>query len=112
MGRRQRKNAPALVTGRKQADSAPINGRGPHRVGPRLLGLGLACVGAAHFTAPAAFDPLTERAFPHETRRWTYRNGVSELLIGLALSARRTRSLGGVGLIAYLSFLATRYTSR
>ncbi|MGW4845461.1 hypothetical protein [Nocardia brasiliensis] len=82
--------------------------RPPDNVRARAFGLGLAGTGAAHFTAPRAFDPLTARAFPRATRRWTYRNGFTEMVLGLAITFRRSRPIGSVGFIAYLAFLASR----
>ncbi|WP_280407429.1 hypothetical protein [Nocardia brasiliensis] len=82
--------------------------RPPDSVRARAFGLGLAGTGAAHFTAPRAFDPLTARAFPRATRRWTYRNGFTEMALGLAITFRRSRPIGSVGFIAYLAFLASR----
>ena len=112
MGSRERKATQALIAGKRPVNPVVITARTPDRLAPRLFGLGLAGMGAAHFTAPATFDPITEKAFPHNTRRWTYRNGLSELLIGLSLSARRTRPLGTAALIAYAAFLATKATTR
>lgn len=111
MGKREREVTQALVAGKKPKNPVVITARAPDSVPARIFGIGLAGVGAAHFTTPEAFDPLTGRAFPHDTRRWTYRNGASELAIGLAMISRRTRPLGGIGLVAYLAFLATRYAS-
>lgn len=110
MGKRERKAAQALVAGKTPKNPVVIHARRPDSLPVRLLGLGLAGVGAAHFTAPAAFDPFTAKAFAHDTRRWTYRNGASELVIGLAIASRRTRTLGGVGLAAYVAFLAGKYS--
>jgi uncharacterized membrane protein len=108
MRRRKRRAAQALVAGKTPKHPVVLNVRGPDSLPIRLFGLGLAGMGAAHFTAPAAFDSVTEKIFPDKTRRWTYRNGANELLIGLAVSSRRTRSIGGIGLVAYVAFLAGR----
>ncbi|MVU81691.1 hypothetical protein GPX89_31190 [Nocardia sp. ET3-3] len=85
-----------------------MNARTPDSTTARLFGLGLAGTGAAHFTAPRAFDQLTATAFPRSTRSWTYRNGATELFLGLAITFRRTRVLGAVGLLAYVGFLGSR----
>ncbi|MEU6732810.1 hypothetical protein ABZ929_06330 [Streptomyces physcomitrii] len=74
----------------------------------RLLGLALAGTGAAHFAVPAAFEPLSAKVFPEDTRQWIYRNGATELALGLALTSPRTRRLGTLGLAAYGAWLASR----
>ena len=74
----------------------------------RLLGLALAGTGVAHFVAPAAFEPISRKPFPQDTRRWILRNGATEVAVGLALAGGRTRKLGVVGLAAYGAFLASR----
>ncbi|WP_338770024.1 hypothetical protein V7968_06835 [Nocardia vulneris] len=105
-GRRTARNAIAAST----ATPRPVVRiqRPPDSVRARAFGLGLAGTGAAHFTAPRAFDPVTARAFPRATRRWTYRNGLTEMVLGLAITFRRSRPIGSVGFIAYLAFLASR----
>ncbi|PXX65598.1 hypothetical protein DFR70_104663 [Nocardia tenerifensis] len=103
IGRRRRDR-----TDRPQQRPVVIKQRTPDSVRARAFGLGLAGTGAAHFTAPRAFDPLTARAFPRATRRWTYRNGLTELVLGLAITFRRSRPIGSIGFIAYLAFLGTR----
>lgn len=72
----------------------------------RLAGLGVAGVGLAHFTSPRLFEPLTKPAFPRGTRQHIYTNGGIETVLGLGLSARRTRPLAIVGTIGYLAYLA------
>lgn len=79
---------------------------------PRLLGLALAGTGAAHFVAPAAFEPVSRKAFPDDTRRWVLRNGATEVAIGLAIAGSRTRTVGVVGFAAYGAWLAFRTLSR
>jgi uncharacterized membrane protein len=74
----------------------------------RLFGLLLAGSGVAHFAAPALFEPVTKVAFPEDTEQWTYRNGATEVAIGLALAGKRTRKLGTVGLLGYVGFLGSR----
>ncbi|QIS06973.1 hypothetical protein F5X71_35830 [Nocardia brasiliensis] len=105
-GRRNARRARAAGT----ATPRPVvlTPRPPDSARARAFGLGLAGTGAAHFTAPRAFDPLTARAFPRATRRWTYRNGLTEMVLGLAITFRRSRPIGSVGFIAYLAFLASR----
>jgi uncharacterized membrane protein len=71
----------------------------------RFTGLALAGVGLAHFTSPQLFEPITRPAFPHRTRRHIYTNGGIETMLGLAFSARKTRSLAVVGWIGYLAYL-------
>ncbi|MGC7198439.1 hypothetical protein RBA03_20035 [Mycobacteroides abscessus subsp. massiliense] len=78
------------------------------RLGFRAGGAGLAATGVAHFVAPQPFESISKVAFPEDTRRWVYRNGVTELLLGLALAFRRTRIVGGLGGLAYVAFLVSR----
>lgn len=110
IGRRKRRKATrALATGTSPQHPVVLTARTPDSLRARAFGLGLAGTGAAHFTAPRAFDPLTARAFPRATRRWTYRNGFTEMVLGLAITFRRSRPIGSVGFIAYLAFLAARF---
>lgn len=76
----------------------------------RTLGVVLAGTGAAHFAAPKVFEPISRIAFPDDTRKWVYRNGATELALGLALSHNRkgSRNLGRIGLLAYVGWLAKR----
>ncbi len=78
------------------------------RLGFRAGGAGLAATGVAHFVAPQPFESISKVAFPEDTRRWVYQNGVTELLLGLALAFRRTRIVGGLGGLAYVAFLVSR----
>ncbi|MFE9579479.1 hypothetical protein ACFYO1_24040 [Nocardia sp. NPDC006044] len=111
IGRRKRRKATrALAAGKPPQQPVVLTARTPDSVRARAFGLGLAGTGAAHFTAPRAFDPLTARAFPRATRRWTYRNGFTEMVLGLAITFRRSRPIGSVGFIAYLAFLAARFS--
>ncbi|WP_024803148.1 hypothetical protein [Nocardia sp. BMG51109] len=107
--RRKRRASQALVEGKTPKNPVVIDARTPDSVPARLFGLGLAGTGAAHFTAPQLFDTITGVAFPRHTRQWTYRNGGTELLLGLAITFRRTRVLGAVGLLAYVGFLGSRF---
>lgn len=75
---------------------------------PRVAGLGLAATGVAHFITPKTFEPITKPAFPEDTTKWTYTNGATETLVGLAIANKRTRKLGYLGLIGYIGFLASR----
>lgn len=75
---------------------------------PRIIGLGIAGTGVAHFIAPGIFEPITKPAFPENTREWTYANGATETLIGLAIANRPTRLLGVAGLVGYVGFLGSR----
>lgn len=72
----------------------------------RFAGLGVVGVGVAHFVRPQLFESITKSAFPRDTRRHIYTNGGIETALGLALSAPRTRRLGAVGTVAYLTYLA------
>ncbi|WP_233531816.1 hypothetical protein [Antrihabitans sp. YC2-6] len=106
---RRKRKAP-----RSSATQKPVilHVRTPDSLPVRMLGLGLAGTGAAHFTAPRAFDGITATAFPEKTRQWTYRNGMTELLLGLAIAFRRTRPVGAIGSVAYAAFLANRVSSQ
>lgn len=74
----------------------------------RTAGLLLAGTGALHFAAPKAFEPISKVAFPENTRQWIYRNGATELALGLALASDRTRKLGVAGVAAYTLWLGAR----
>ncbi|WP_030166268.1 hypothetical protein [Spirillospora albida] len=74
----------------------------------RTAGLALAATGAAHFAAPQAFASITKQAFPTDTDAWIKRNGATELALGLALTAERTRKAGLAGLAAYTVWLGAR----
>ncbi|KFU78634.1 hypothetical protein SAMN04489729_6680 [Amycolatopsis lurida] len=78
----------------------------------KLLGLGIAATGLAHFAAPAAFEPVTKLAFADDIRNWTYRNGATELAIGLAIAAAPTRKAGFAGLAVYAAWLGKRVLAR
>ena len=71
-----------------------------------LAGLGLACVGLAHFVSPQLFDSMTRQAFPRNSRQHIYIDGGIETALGLGLAAPKTRKLSGVGAIGYLAYLA------
>ncbi|MGV0991418.1 MAG: hypothetical protein ACOYB7_04105 [Mycobacterium sp.] len=71
----------------------------------RIFGLLLAVTGLAHFAKPAAFQTLTESAFPKNARRHTYINGGIETALGLGLVAPKTRKLAVAGLLGYGGYL-------
>ncbi|WP_198943514.1 hypothetical protein [Actinokineospora bangkokensis] len=71
----------------------------------KTAGLLLAGTGAAHFVAPKAFLGITVKAFPKDTQQWVYRNGATELALGLALSTAKTRKLGLLGALGYVGWL-------
>lgn len=73
----------------------------------RTAGVLLAGVGASHFVAPEVYQPLTAPLFPEDTQGWIYRNGATELAIGLALATgkRPLRRIGLAGLAGYLGWL-------
>jgi uncharacterized membrane protein len=71
----------------------------------RYSGLALAGAGLAHFTSPAIFEPITQTAFPRNTRQHLYTNGGIETMLGLGFSSKQTRNLATVGLIGYLAYL-------
>ncbi|MBY6413698.1 hypothetical protein HQ346_18160 [Rhodococcus sp. BP-252] len=72
---------------------------------PKVLGIGLAATGAAHFVVPEAFEGITKLPFPKDTRSWISRNGATELAVGTAIALPQTRKLGLVGLGAYVGWL-------
>lgn len=73
----------------------------------RLSGLALAGTGVAHFVNPQLFEPITESAFPNNTRQHVYTNGGIETALGLGLIARQTRPLAIVGSLGYLAYLGS-----
>lgn len=73
-----------------------------HRGGAaRIAGLTLAGVGAAHFTNPRLFAPLTRGRSPRRTRLHTYLNGAVGTAVGLGITHRRTRAFAAVAGIGY-----------
>ena len=68
-------------------------------------GLALAATGAAHFVKPEIFERLVVSAFPRDTRKHVYANGVMETTIGLGLAVPKTRKFAAVGLLAYGTYL-------
>lgn len=78
---------------------------------PRIIGLGIAGTGVAHFVVPTVFESITKPAFPENTREWIYANGATETVIGLAIANRPTRLVGLVGLVGYVGFLGSRIAS-
>lgn len=74
----------------------------------RTAGMLIAGTGLAHFAAPRLFESVTAPLFPEGTRSWVYRNGATELALGAALTAGRTRKVGIAGLAAYVAWLASR----
>lgn len=71
----------------------------------KLLGMGLAATGAAHFVVPEAFEGITKLPFPDDTRTWISRNGATELAVGAAIAYPKTRKIGLIGLGAYVLWL-------
>jgi uncharacterized membrane protein len=69
------------------------------------IGFLVAAAGAAHFAAPEAFESVTAKAFPDNTRDWVMRNGATETGIGLAMMLKPTRSLGVLALLGYTGWL-------
>lgn len=72
----------------------------------KVLGLGVAGVGVAHFVKPEAFEDVTRQAFPRDTRKHVYIDGGIETAIGLSLASPKTRKLAVVGLLGYGAYLA------
>ncbi|WP_433336727.1 hypothetical protein [Spirillospora sp. CA-294931] len=77
----------------------------------RTAGIALAATGAAHFAVPKAFEPISSLPFPQDTRAWIKRNGATELVLGLAISAEKTRKAGLVGAAVYTAWLGARTAS-
>ena len=71
----------------------------------RSSGLAIAGLGLAHFTSPRMWEPITQTAFPRNTRQHVYTNGGIETVLGLSFSSRQTRRLATVGLTGYLAYL-------
>jgi uncharacterized membrane protein len=69
------------------------------------IGFLVAATGVAHFAAPEAFEQVTAKAFPTNTRDWVVRNGATETGIGLAMMLKPTRSLGVLALLGYTGWL-------
>ncbi|MFC4911782.1 hypothetical protein [Actinomadura gamaensis] len=74
----------------------------------RKAGIALAATGAAHFAAPKMFEPISRVGFPQDTEAWIKRNGATELALGLALTTKKTRRAGLVGVAAYFGWLGAR----
>lgn len=79
---------------------------------PTVIGVLIAATGAAHFAAPDAFTPVTERAFSTDIQQWTYRNGATELAVGTAIAVPATRKLGYLALAGYVGFLGYRVATK
>lgn len=79
----------------------------------RTTGTLLTGIGATHFLTPSLYEPATMTAFPTNTRAWVYRNGATEIILGLALRSKRThlRQTGTAGLAAYTLGLAVKALS-
>lgn len=71
----------------------------------KLLGIGTAAIGVAHFIAPDQFRGLTRVAFPENTDQAIKQNGAIETALGLSFISTRTRKLGLIGLLAYGGWL-------
>jgi uncharacterized membrane protein len=71
----------------------------------RAAGLALAGVGLSHFVAPQIYEGMTKAAFPDDTRRHVYIDGVAETAIGLGIAAPATRKPALVALVGYLLYL-------
>jgi uncharacterized membrane protein len=72
----------------------------------KVVGLGLAGVGLAHFVRPQLFQSLTAQAFPRNTRQHLYIDGGIETVLGLGMAAPKTRRLALVGALGYGAYLA------
>ncbi|VFA88098.1 Predicted membrane protein [Gordonia paraffinivorans] len=66
----------------------------------RALAAMLLGIGALHFAAPEPFDEIVPEEIPGDPRTLTYLSGVTEIGLGTALLAPRTRRAAG-----YLSAL-------
>ncbi|BBX34409.1 membrane protein [Mycolicibacterium mageritense DSM 44476 = CIP 104973] len=72
----------------------------------KLVGLGVAGAGVAHFVKPQLFESITKSAFPRDTQKHIYTNGSIETALGLGLLVRKTRKLATVGALGYVAYLA------
>jgi uncharacterized membrane protein len=72
----------------------------------KVVGLGLAGVGLAHFVRPQLFQSLTAQAFPRNTRQHLYIDGGIETVLGLGMAAPKTRRVALVGALGYGAYLA------
>ena len=66
-----------------------------------LLGLLFVGAGAIHFLAPGAYERIVPPYLPLH-RELVYLSGASEVLGGLGLFPKRTRSVAGIGLVLLL----------
>ena len=71
----------------------------------KYAGRALTVMGLSHFVAPQIYEGLTTAAYPDNTRTHVYVNGAIETVLGLGISARKTRKLGVLGLLAYQAVL-------
>lgn len=72
----------------------------------KLVGLGLAAGGVAHFVKPQLFESITRSAFPKDTQTRLYTNGGIETALGLGMAVRKTRKLALAGTVGYVAYLA------
>jgi hypothetical protein len=72
----------------------------------RLVGLGIAGAGVAHFAKPEIFEPIAVTAFPTNTREHIYAAGAFDIVLGLGLVAPSTRKLAVAGLVGYAAISA------
>ncbi|MCD2144988.1 MULTISPECIES: hypothetical protein [Gordonia] len=110
--RSRRRVADQIVRGRTPRRPVVIRARSADSASARLVGIGLAGSGLAHFTSPRLFEPITRPVFPRGTRAWVFANGTTETVLGLAIAGRRTRTIGAAGTIAYVAFLAGHALAR
>lgn len=66
-----------------------------------LLGLGFITAGLLHFAAPGTYERIMPPYLPLH-RELVYLSGAGEILGGMGLLPRRTRSLAGTGLVLLL----------
>lgn len=67
--------------------------------------MALAATGLSHFVKPQMYEKLTALAFPNNTRRHVYVDGVIETAIGVGLVAPKTRKFAYAGIAGYLGYL-------
>lgn len=83
-----------MVTRRESTSLGPSFSR-------TLTGLVFVVAGLLHFAAPSTFERIMPPYLPLH-RELVYASGAGEVLGGLGLLARRTRSVAGIGLVLVL----------
>ncbi|MEO5876024.1 MAG: hypothetical protein ABIS86_09335 [Streptosporangiaceae bacterium] len=74
----------------------------------RTAGILLAVTGVAHLVTPKPFEMITKPLFPENTAAWVRRNGLTELVLGVAVAVPQTRRAGLAGFGVYSGWLGRR----